>query len=282
MEDEGSYSLEIRDGISSRLRELGYENAEIVCAAPKGEVGLDGISLLMNDGTYDIVFAVGDLSAEAFTFKASETPCFFVAVEEPGDYVEDMKHPDGNVTGIGGLISPSSFIEFSQKLTPDINKFGLVFCKDTSDDINRVCQYLDSVGKDYTVMVYREEIQIETVASTLIDEGAEAVLISDSPIIGEKLHTLAKLCGDRGIPIYSSYSSEKAGNNKGCMAVLGVTPAKIGAAAADMAHQYMSGKDIEDISAVYPEPDHVIIDSAMADSLGVDTSKIDIEIKLAE
>lgn len=271
---ENGAFLDMRDGIIAGLEEAGYteENTTIDYKCAQGDATtLSTICATMDDDTYDAVFTIATPATQAFVNMESDTPNFFCAVSAPvaAGVITDMENPDKNATGTSNAIPTSDIIDLAYTLTPDITKFGFIYCTaqaNATDTVTSACEYLDSQNIDYTVKTVETSDDVGSVTEALIADGADVIFIPNDAVVQSGISALTEICRDEKIPTYCSSATTVA---SGCLATLAIDDKGIGEKTAAMAVEYLEGTALADIPSVVVEIDYCTINKALAEALEV-------------
>lgn len=271
---ENGAFVDMRDGIISGLEKAGYtdDNTTIDYKCAQGDAtALSTICATMDDGTYDAVFTVATPSTQAFVNMESDTPNFFCAVSDPvaAGVITEMQTPDKNATGTSNAIPTSAIIDLAYTLTPDINKFGLIYCTaqaNATSTVNSACEYLDSKDINYTVKTVETSDDVASVTEALIADGADAIFIPNDAIVQSGISALTEICKDEKIPTYCSSATTVA---SGCFATLAIDDKGIGEKTAAMAAEYLKGTAVADIPAIVVDIDYCTINADLAKALDI-------------
>lgn len=283
MVENGAF-MDMKDGILEELEAKGYteENAEFDYQCAAGDAAaLSSIVNNMTDGTYDVVFTIATPPTQAFVNAESDTPVFFCAVSAPvaAGVITDMETPDKNATGTSNAIPVSEIFELAQATTP-AEKYGLIYSGNEDNATNTIEQckeYLDSKGIAYTVATAPTSGDIETAVNALLSDGAEAIFVPNDSIIQDGVAKLAEICNEKGIPTYCSSATTVA---SGCFATLAIDDKGIGKKTADMAVEYLEGKELTAIPSQVIGIDYCSISEEAMKALGLTEDSIQTEYEI--
>ncbi len=271
MVENGAF-VDMKDGIIARLKEKGYtdDNTEYVYKCAGGDsTALSTISTSMDDGSYTLVFTIATPATQQFVNMESDTPCFFCAVSAPvaANVITDMSAPDKNATGTSNAIPVDDIFALADKLTPDIQKWGLIYCtgETNSTDTIKSCEaFLKAANIEYVTKTVSDSSQVKSVTESLLAEGVQAIFVPNDSVIQSGVTALAELCQEKGIPTYCSSATTV---ESGCMATVAIDDKGIGGKTADLALEYLSGKAVRDIPATVVAADYVSINKGVIESL---------------
>lgn len=277
---ENGAFLSMKDGIISQLALSGYteENTEFVYKCAAGDAtSLSTICSSMDDGSYDLVFAIATPAAQQFVSLESSTPCFFCAVSAPvaAGIISDMATPDKNATGTSNAIPVDNIFALADVLTPGINKWGLLYCASETNAANTVsaCEaYLSAANIAYVTKTVNNTSEIATVTEALISDGCTAVFVPNDSVIQSGVSSLAEICREAKIPTYCSSATTVL---SGCFATIAIDDEGIGAKTAEMAVQYLNGTPVSEIPADVVAADYISINDSAMNALGIELENSD-------
>lgn len=283
MVENGAF-MDMKDGIIEEMNEKGYteENTEFDYQCAAGDASaLSSIVNNMTDGSYKMIFAIATPPTQALVNAESDTPVFFCAVSAPvaAGVLTDMETPDKNATGTSNAIPVSDIFELAQATTP-VEKYGLIYSGNEDNAANTIEQckeYLDGQKIAYTVATAPASSDIETAVNALLSDGAEAIFVPNDSIIQDGVAKLAEICNEKGIPTYCSSATTVA---SGCFATLAIDDKGIGKKTADMAIEYLDGKDVAEIPSQVIGIDYCSVNKEALGALGLTEDDIQTEYEV--
>lgn len=272
---ENGAFVDMKDGIIAALAEAGYteDNSTIDYKCAQGDATvLSTICSSMDDGSYDAVFTIATPATQAFVNLESDTPNFFCAVSSPvaAGVITDMSAPDKNSTGTSNAIPTSDIFELAAKLTPDVKKYGIIYCTaqaNATATAQSACEYLDSVNIDYTVKTVDTSDDVASVTEALIKDGAEALFIPNDAIVQAGISSLVEICNEENIPTYCSSATTVV---SGCFATLAIDDKGIGEKTVELALKYLKdGTAVKDIPSIVVGVDYCTVNGDVAEKLNI-------------
>lgn len=267
--------VDMKDGIIAELQANGYENAAFEYKDAQGDPSaLSTIISSLDNGTYDAVFTVGTACTQTMVNLQSETPCFFCAVSAPveAQVITDMAAPDKNATGTSNAIPVSDIIEMGYTITPDVTKWGFVYCTSQVNAVNTVeaaQAYLDSKNIAYENATVETSADVKSAAETLISNGCDVIFVPNDAVVQDGVAALAQVCKEAGIPTYCS-SATTVGS--GCLATLAIDDKGIGAKTAQKFLAYEeNGRDITKVASEVVGIDYCTFNTDVANALNIQT-----------
>ena len=275
MQKENGAFLDMKEGILKVLAENGYteESAQIVYQCAQGDATTLNTICNSMDG-YDLVFCIATPATQQFVNMESETPCFFCAVSAPvaAGVLTAMESPDKNATGTSNAIPVENIFALADALTPGVECYGLIYSTSETNAVNTVescIAYLEEKGIDYVAKTVNSSADVAAVTEALVADGCDAIFVPNDSNVQAGVTALAELCMEYGIPTYCSSATTV---ESGCMATIAIDDVGIGEKTAEMALQYLAGTPVEKIPAVVVEADHVSVNTAMLEALGLELS----------
>lgn len=249
---------EARAAFLSRLEEWGYgdNRLQVDYQNAGGDQGkLEEIcSKFASDGK-DVVVAVSAPAAEAAAkaCEGSGTKVVFLDVDDPsGLGIMDPVNPEGNITGVAGLVTARPTMELALQANGNIKTVGLLFDPECPLGGKYVEAFRTHCGELGITIVESQVTSKEQVAPAMADlcKQADAVFSPMDSTVSAAAVDAAKAARDAGRPWYAG--SEDA-VQAGALASIGIDYADAGNNAADMAVQLVAGKTVKEL-AVYTYP----------------------------
>ena len=284
--ENGAFT-DMRDGILDALHAAGYteENTEFVVKCAQGDTtALSTIASEMDDGTYTAVFTIATAATQQFVNLGSDTPCFFCAVSDPlaAKVVSTFEAPDKNATGTSNAIPVSEIFALANKLTPDVEKFGIIYCTSQTNAVstaNAAREFLDGQKIPYEVRAITDSSEVKTATESLVSAGVDAIFIPNDQIVQASISSLVEVCKENKIPTYCSSATTVS---SGCFATLAIDDHGIGEKTVEMALEYLkNGKSISEIPTIVVNIDSCSINSTTADVIGVTNIPSDLGYDVA-
>lgn len=176
-----------------RLRELGYvegQNLLIVSRYAEGrEERLPQFAAELVTGEVDVIFAIGPPQALAAASATATIPIVFVGGGDPVQLglVRSLAHPGGNVTGLTfeTVELVAKRIELLKEVVPAAGRIGVVWNPNNTVnklELNEALTAVAKLGLNLLPVEIRTPDDIEEAFVTLTKQGADAVLVTSSPI----------------------------------------------------------------------------------------------------
>lgn len=266
----------MKEGFIQELRDKGYseDKMEIVTKSAQGDASaLNTIAQEMATG-YDLVATIATPASQAYVNLKSQTPQVFIAVSDPvkAGIVTTLDKPDHNATGTSNPIPIDKIIELSEKMTPGIKTFGIIYNTSEVNSVSTVKkaeEYMDAQGYAYKEAVVTNSSEVQQTIQGLLGQ-VDAIFVPNDSVIQNAMPTVAEAAKAAKKPVYGSSAVMV---NSGALATVAIGDEKIGAASADMAIQILEGKTPADIPAVNVEATDTVINQTTADAMGITISE---------
>ncbi len=273
--ENGAFA-DMRQGFTERMRELGYEEDELNIDyknAGGDAATLNSICQTMVSGKKDVIVTIATPPTQAIVNMESGIPVFFIAVSSPvqAGVISDMARPDKNATGTSNAIPVEENFKLSDQLTPGCQTYGLVYSAGEINAVRTIEEakaYMDSVGLSYKEVVVTASSEVQQAAQSLIG-SVDAFFIPNDSMVQSALPQLAEVAKDAKIPVYGSSAVMIA---SGAFATISTDDITIGKMTADMVHEYLSGKSIEEIPAITLSEFTMVINKTTAEAIGAELS----------
>lgn len=273
--ENGAFS-DMRQGFTDRMRELGYseDKLNIDYKNAGGDAAtLNSIGQTMVSAKKDVIVTIATPPTQAVVNMESGIPVFFIAVSSPvqAGVISDMARPDKNATGTSNAIPIEENFKLADQLTPGCQTYGLVYSAGEINAVRTIEEakaYMDSAGLSYKEVVVTASSEVQQAAQSLIG-SVDAFFIPNDSLVQSALPQLAEVAKDAKIPVYGSSAVMVA---SGAFATISTDDITIGKMTADMVHEYLSGKSIEDIPAITLSEFTMVINKTTAEAIGAELS----------
>lgn len=272
MADNGAFT-DMREGFIAEMNAKGYDdtNTEFIYKNAQGDASnLNTICQQMVSDGVDIVAAIATPSAQAMVNMKSDIPVVFVSVSNPltAGIVTSMEKPDLNATGTSNPIPVQEIFELSEKLTPDVSKFGILYTSGEVNSVNtanKAKDYLKSKGIEFTEIAITNSSEVQQAAQQLSSE-CDAIFIPNDAVIQSAMPVVAAAAKDAGIPVYGSSAVMV---QDGAFATIAISDTEIGAISADMAIEILNGKTPAEIPVIEVPGTETVINKTTMDAIGI-------------
>lgn len=256
------------------MKEKGYDDstANFHYKNAQGDsTNLNTICQEMVDNGMDLVVTIATPASQAMVNLESDIPVFFISVSNPVEarIISDMEKPDKNATGTSNAIPVNEIFDLADQLTPGCQTYGFLY---NTGEINAVTtvesckEYLDSIGLSYEEAVVTNSSEVQQAAQSLVGK-VDAFFIPNDSVIQSAMNLVSEVAREAGIPAYCSSNTTV---ESGGFATVAISDTQIGAITADMAMEYLGGKEIEDIPSVVVPATDVVINKTTAEIIGAE------------
>lgn len=273
MVENGAFN-DMREGFIQELRDKGYteDKLEIIYKTAQGDAtNLNTICQSMVSEGMDLVCTIATPATQAMVNLKSDIPVVFVAVSNPvaAGVITDFAAPDKNATGTSNAIPVSDIFGLSDKLTPGVKNYGILYNTSEVNSVNTVKdakEYLDSKGIGYTEAVVTNSSEVQQAAQSLAGK-VDAIFIPNDSVIQDAMPLVTEVARANKIPVYGSSAVMV---QSGAFATVAVSDKEIGAISADKAIEYFEGTSIENIPAEVVPASDTVINQTTADAIGAE------------
>lgn len=270
-----------REGFVDELAKQGYvegKNIEIDLQNAQGEQrNLKTISQQLAESS-DVVLAIATPSAQSLANTTQTTPVIFSAVTDPvsAKLVESREHPGGNVTGTSDQSSDaiSTQINLIKKVLPKAKTIGILY---TQSEPNSVVQkdeakrLLEEKGFTVVEKTILDSNNVKAAAESLMAE-VDMVFVPTDNIISSTMETVKQVSIKHKVPVFGGSTEMIA---VGGLYNYGTNYEELGRQTARMLIRVLKGEKPENIAVELPEKLELHTNQEMADSLGIDISKLE-------
>ncbi len=273
MVENGAFN-DMREGFIQELRDKGYteDKLEIIYKTAQGDAtNLNTICQSMVSEGMDLVCTIATPATQAMVNLKSDIPVVFVAVSNPvaAGVITDFAAPDKNATGTSNAIPVSNIFALSDKLTPGVKNYGILYNTSEVNSVNTVKdakEYLDSKGIGYTEAVVTNSSEVQQAAQSLAGK-VDAIFIPNDSVIQDAMPLVTEVARANKIPVYGSSAVMV---QSGAFATVAISDKEIGAISADKAIAYFEGTSIENIPAEVVPASDTVINQTTADAIGAE------------
>ncbi len=140
----------------------------------------------------DVLVAGGNVASRAAKHATRTIPIVFMTGDPVGEgFVASLAHPEGNITGVGGLVSEvdGKRLELLKETIPNLSRIA-VWAKPEVPRHRRVVQDLAVVGRSLGVELHVLELrspdEFESAFAAMTKAGAGALLLLPDPLVFER------------------------------------------------------------------------------------------------
>lgn len=271
--DNGAFT-DMREGYIARFAELGYTEADVVFHYQNAQGDMSNLNAIcqsMVNDNLDVICTIATPATQAIVNMDSGIPVFFISVSNPvgAGVISDMAAPDKLATGTSNAIPVDEMFALADLLTPGIESYGVIY---TLSEINssttaaNAKAYLEANGKTYVEATVTAASEVQQ-AAQMLAERVDAFFIPNDSLVQSAMTLVSEVAIDAGIPVYGSSAVMV---ESGALATVAISDRNIGALTADMTVAYLNGTPIEEIPAVVVGADEIVVNSTVAEALGLE------------
>lgn len=275
MIENGAFN-DMREGFIEGLAENGYgeDKVDIQYKCAQGDATvLQDIAKQMSDGSYDLVCTVATPPTQAMVNMGTDTPVVFVSVSAPVEagILTTMEKPDKNATGTSNAIPINEIFEFAHKLTPDVKKYGFLYCTSEINSVNtteNAKKYCEENNIAYKESVVTNSSEVQQAVSALVGE-VDAIFIPNDSVIQSSMSLVTEIAREAKIPVYGSSATMV---DSGAFATIAISDKGIGKESAKMAVEILEGKKASEVPSIVVPAADTVINKKTLDALGIELS----------
>ena len=262
----------IRESFIAEMEALGYTN---VVFDHRNGIGADmtaltSIAQIFVGNNVDLILAIATPAAQAAAATTTDIPVIFAASTDPvaAGLVENLQHPDANVTGTSDVICAESIFDFAFQLVPEARTFGLVYNLGEVNSvsvINNAKALLNARGLSYLESTVTSTADVQQAALSLVGH-VDAFFTPIDNTVAAAMPVFAQVAIDAGLPIFTGADSMVI---DGGLATVGIDYSILGAENARMVSQVLAGTPISDLPVVKMQDFRTIVNRNTAEAIGV-------------
>lgn len=254
-----------RDGIIDELKDLGYDDLNLDIQSAQANTALAAqIAQKFVSNHPDLIVAIGTNAAQAAknATKGMGTPVIFASVTDPisAKLVDNLKKPEGKVTGVSNFIAIKPQFELFRKLVPNLKTLGIVYNPGEANSVKMV-NLMEEAAKSMNM-------KLETVTASKTSEvmsatrslcgKVEAVFINNDNTALAAFKGVAKAAKECGVP---AFVSDVDLVDQGALAALGPNQRELGKQTARMIDRVLTDLQKPLPPVEFPEKKEEIVNS---------------------
>ena len=222
------------------------------------------------------IVAIGTSSALAArnAVKGTTIPVIFATVTDPkaAQLVQDIMHPEGQITGSSNFIAIPPQIALFLKLRPDLKRLGMIY---SPSEINGTYMVeatrlaAKDKGIDVVAVSAHTSAHVATAARSLASK-VDAFFISNDNVALSAFDAIVKVANEEGIPVFASDIDLI---DQGALAAMGPSQYEVGVLAGQYVLKILNDTPIKNLPVVYPHAHEIHINKSQVDKLGIVLSK---------
>lgn len=253
----------ISDSIKEEFAKLGYNDTNSTILFKQGDNDMTMLAQIAEEYVNqkaDLIIAIATKAANAaLPATDSGIPVVFAACADPVEakLVQNLKEPEGLVTGTSQSIPVDQIMAFAKKINPALTKIGIIHTTGETNaqaTVNKAIAYLDSIGMKYADHTIDDVSVIQETIRLMKDEGCQAVFVANDNKLAShgNMAILSEACLENNFPLYCAADSQV---EDGGFANIGITYTDLGRDTADMADKILKGTPVSKVPVkFYLEP----------------------------
>lgn len=149
-----------RDGLRDELKNLGYEEGKTLVYDYQSAQGNTALAVQIAQKFVsqkaDVIVAIGTTAAQAAMNAAKNTtiPVVFSSVTDPigAKLVQDLKAPEGHVTGVSNFIAIEPQFKLFKKLLPHLKTLGIIYNPGEANS-EAMVKSMEKAAKDFDLKI---------------------------------------------------------------------------------------------------------------------------------
>ena len=214
----------------------------------------------------ELIFALSTTGAEAASKAAPDIPVIFLSNDPKATgLVKDLRHPEGNLTGSSYRVPADRTLTVAGDALGELHRIGcLVGVDDPAAPPARdaLLAGAKALGIQVQCETFHSGDDAPAAAQRVVDAGADAIVLVNSPSLNRALPQLAPVLASGGIPVISNSPTD--------FAVLSLEPdgADVYRQLGRQAARLLSGTKVVDVPVQDPGRYLIVINEKVAGALG--------------
>ncbi len=270
-----SVTASFAEAAIAQLATFGFvegETVEFISRNSDGDISLlADLASSFNSEEIDVLLTFATPPSQAAAMNLSEDiPIVFSAVTDPES--AGLFEHRGNITGLSDKIDNIQFIEFAQRLFPDLENAGIMY-NDQESNSSYVVEQLTSIGYLYgismTTAVTNSSDDILANYQQLAGSDIDLFLTSGDNLISEEMSLLVTLATADSLAIIGSDVSNA---RDGALATISIDYNLLANRTGDVVVDVLFGISADDIETVTFETDVIALNTLTASLIDYDFS----------
>jgi putative ABC transport system substrate-binding protein len=262
-----------REGFVQALADGGYNDGKEISIDFHDAMGdISNLSTItdrfVNDGV-DLVLAIATPTAQAMAAKTDTIPIVATAVTSFTEVglIESDERPGTNITGTSDMNPVAAQIALIKELVPDAETIGFIYNSGESNSIIQIDiakAETEALGLEWTEVTVTNTNDVQQAMQSLVTK-CDAIYAPTDNTVASSMATVGAVAGEAGIPVITGETNMAL---EGGLASLGIDYYDIGYNAGLMAIEIILGADPAEMPIKYPADGEVVINGAMAETIG--------------
>ncbi len=230
-----------REGFVKELNRLGYEestNLTLDYQSAQGNTALAAqIAQKFASNQADVIVAIGTTAAQAAmnATKDNKIPVIFSSVTDPltAKLVENLKVPEGHVTGVSNFVSVEPQFKLFKKLRPNLKTLGVIYNPGEANSVSLI-KTMEKAAKEFNLKIETATAAKTSdvlAASRSLCGKVDAIFINNDNTALAAFKSVVKATQECGIP---AFVSDVDLFDQGALAALGPDQTDLGRQTARM------------------------------------------------
>ncbi len=265
---------EIYNGIKEGLKEGGYEeqtNLEIDFMNAEGDQSqVQTMShQLVNNGN-ELLIGIATPAAQGLANATTDFPIIMGAVTDPigANLVTDLKHPDGNITGVSDQTPVVDEVKLMKEITPEAKTIGVLYSSNEDNSKIQVEEFVAAAEKaGYVVEEFAVPSTNEIAATVeVMTSKVDVIFTPIDNTIASAFSTVVSGANKTKTPIFTSVEDMVEG---GGIASVTLSQFDLGVATGKMAAKVLDGDKPANTPVQIFNEGTIVVNQKVAEELGI-------------
>lgn len=269
---------QIQKGVYAGLKESGYtvgKNLKVDYQNAQGnQSNLKTMSEKFENEGVDLSIGITTPASISLANTNSTTPILMSGVTDPrsASLVQNLKHPEKNITGVSDQAPLEEQLELIQKLMPNLKTLGIIY---TSSDNSAITQFkkfkqlVSKTGIKLKAYSISNSNDLNQVSQNMV-QNVDAVFVPTDNTIAGAMSTLVKNANAANVPIFPTVDSMV---KDGGIATYSVNQYQLGVLTGKMAARVINGEKISQTPIEFIKHGDLTINLKQAQKLGIKIPK---------
>jgi putative ABC transport system substrate-binding protein len=269
-----------RQGI---IDELANHGIDIIYQSAQGNTQMAmQIAHYFTNTTPNFLVGIGTIATQALIAanRSSNIPIVFSSVTDPKavGVVQNLKNPEGNITGVSNDYDPLVQFKFFKKIIPSLNKLGIIYNPGETNSVLLLERMKIAARKMNIELILAPANHSAEVpnATRLLLTKTQAIFINNDNTALSAFDTIIKITRHHDVPVFCSDTDMV---NRGALAALGPDQYQIGRQTGKLILQILAGKTPNTLAVLFPTKEQIKINYPEAMRLKIDIPAEFLSIK---
>jgi putative ABC transport system substrate-binding protein len=197
------------------LRAAGYvegDNLTLLApdddeAYPDPEAATEAVERWVEEGV-DLIVALSSSGAMVAAEAAPDVDVLFLSTDPTATgLVDDEDAPEGRLTGVSFRVPSDRTLALAQRAVPGLDAVGLAFPPSDPAALahrDAVVAAADELGIELLLAEFTDGVDVDDAVGELAAAGADALLVSTSPVATRALEETGAAASDRRLPVIAN------------------------------------------------------------------------------